>query len=52
MSIELRIKCFQDLSSNNWFPRFNYVLYEYMLYVHKKERIRKDCLSDISSFYY
>jgi hypothetical protein len=51
-SIEERIKLFYKLSSNKWYPRFNYVLYEYMLYVHTRKTIIPDTLNDLRCFYY
>lgn len=51
-NIEERIKLFHKLSSNKWYPHFNYVLYEYMLYVHTGKVIVPGTLNDNRGFYY
>ncbi len=50
--IEYRINLFNILSNNKWYHRFNYVLYEYMLLVNKKQKIIPDSLNDAKNFFY
>lgn len=49
--IEERIKFFHKLTNNKWYYKYNYVLYEYMLLFHRKEKIIPTSLNDLSVFY-
>ena len=51
-NIEERVKLFHRLTSNKWYPRFNYVLYEFMLYVQTGKVIIPYTLNDTKGFYY
>ncbi len=49
--LEERIKYFYKLTNNKWYHKYNYVLYEYMLWYHRKEHINIGSLNDLSVFY-
>jgi len=51
-NIEERIKLFHKLSSNKWYPHFNYVLYEFILYVHTGKVVIPYTLNDHKCFYF